>query len=495
MSPHFYIHKENGSWLTDGEPQCFLGHKIENSGSKKPDGIFAQWNWDGKSLEVSNDRYGMFPLYYASTPTSFGISTSIPELLEYGAPAELDTDALSVFLRTGYFIKDHTPFRYIRALGPSKSCLWKDGHLVLEQQRPALKYRDISRSDAIDEYIERFRSAIQRRPVKSAPSLLPLTGGRDSRHILFELLRAGRKPDRCLTTNGHPASGDEDVTIATMLAKLLDLNQDIVLQPTARIDAEQRKNYLINFSAFEHAWFTVLDDYIRAHHFNTVYQGIGGGILSAATFMTYEKNELYQQKNWPALADALLPKGTEPILNELIHPSLMQQMKRKRAVALLVDELKNYAQVPNPVSSFYFWNKARRSFGPSQFGICKGAQYVFAPYLDADVYDFLSSLSADMFIDATFHTETIARAFPEYKDIPYAKKPGGKKKSGLIYDLNYLKDLLLFVRTYRSGLLKNDLVKRLGRIIINKKNKKSQTGFAPLIVYLTQLSQLMGESK
>jgi hypothetical protein len=494
MSPYFYIHNQNGSWFAQGEHHCFLGHKIEDSGSDKPDGIFAQWDWDGTSLEVTNDRYGMFPLYYVSTPTTFGVSTSISELLERGAPAQLDTNALGVFLRLGFFINDHTPFKYIRAMGPLKRCIWKDGHLVREEKRPALEYRDISRSEAIDEYIQRFRGAIQKRSIKKGPALLPLTGGRDSRHMLFELLRAGTKPDKCLLTNGHPSSGDDDVTIAKMLAKRFDLSHDIIPEPRSRIDAEQRKNRLTNFSALEHTWYIVIGDYIRSHHYNTVYPGIGGGILSDGTFMTYEKNELYRQKNWRALSDILLPKDSEVILNELIHPSLMQQMKRKRALDILVDELKHHAQNPNPVSSFYFWNKLRRSFGPCQFGICKGAEYIFAPYLDADVYDFLISLSSDMFLDTMFHSETIARAFPEYKDIPYARKPGGKKV-GLIYDLNYLKDLLLFVRRYRSELLKDSIVKRIGSIIINKKYKKSQTGFAPLIVYLTQISRLMCDHK
>ena len=48
----------------------------------------------------------------------------------------------------------------------------------------------------------------------------------------------------------------------------------------------------------------------------------------------------------------------------------------------------------------------------------KAAQ-VFCPYLDDDLYDFLASLPADLFLSHTFHTETIRHAYPYSAGIPF----------------------------------------------------------------------------
>jgi hypothetical protein len=52
------------SHVTVAGPTTFRGgHPIPHP--DEPDGIFAQWHWDGSRLEASVDRPGMFPLYYS----------------------------------------------------------------------------------------------------------------------------------------------------------------------------------------------------------------------------------------------------------------------------------------------------------------------------------------------------------------------------------------------------------------------------------------------
>jgi hypothetical protein len=61
----------------------------------------------------------------------FAISSSIPRLIEAGAPIEVDEPALAVFLRLGFFIGDDTPYKHIRALPPGATLVW-DGALQLD---------------------------------------------------------------------------------------------------------------------------------------------------------------------------------------------------------------------------------------------------------------------------------------------------------------------------------------------------------------------------
>src|SRR5437867_3914137 len=111
-----------------------------------------------------------------------GIQSSSLLELTCQCSRELDEDALAVFMRLGYFLGSDTPLRAIRAVMPPIERVH-----CSELQRGAL----------IDEYIERFRAAIQRTLPCEHPAVL-LSGGRDSRHILLELVRSGVKAD-CIT--------------------------------------------------------------------------------------------------------------------------------------------------------------------------------------------------------------------------------------------------------------------------------------------------------
>ena len=102
-----------------------MGHRIPGRDGLKSDGIFAKWDWDGERLVVRNDRYGLYPLYYFQNGNTIAVSPSLIRLLMEGALAELDHDALSVFLRIGFFIGEDTPFDSIRAVPPEARWEWR----------------------------------------------------------------------------------------------------------------------------------------------------------------------------------------------------------------------------------------------------------------------------------------------------------------------------------------------------------------------------------
>ena len=80
------------------------------------------------------------------------------------------------------------------------------------------------------------------------------------------------------------------------------------------------------------------------------------------------------------------------------------------------------------------------------------------PYLDHDLIDFLASLPVDMYLDKTFHTETIRVMYPEYSDIPYA---GGNNTPVIESNMHYRRFLLescLYLSVSGSGLLVDKLM-------------------------------------
>ncbi len=193
--PYFLARKRGERLETRGQPRAEFGHKIPSNHSVA-DGIFARWHWDGTRLVVGNDRYGFCPLFWANLPDNgVCVSPSLVSLVEQGAPTDLDIEALAVFFRLGFFVGNDTPFAAIKTVPPNAVLEWENGKLECHGRYPqAPNTTKLSRDEAIDRYIDLFSHAMAKRTPGSDAFAIPISGGRDSRHILLELHRTGSNP-------------------------------------------------------------------------------------------------------------------------------------------------------------------------------------------------------------------------------------------------------------------------------------------------------------
>jgi asparagine synthase (glutamine-hydrolysing) len=419
--PFFFAKKTGDEIVIRGQPACQLGHKLPSRTAAIADGVFAGWNWDGRVLEVENDRYGVHPLFYYSRGDEFAVAPSVVTLLREGAPADLDLDALAVFMELGFFIDDETPFRHIRAVPPSLRFAW-DGNLDVREHRDLGARQQVSRPEALQIYAELFREAIRRRS-PSGQVVLPLSGGRDSRHILLAIHEAGVRPAFCISATRY-GRGNNDVDVARMLATTLGL-EHVALQPGPRLEAELKKNLATSFCADEHAWLIPLAERLNGRGL-TIYDGIGGDVLSASLFQKPAWLEHYRARRFAELARVLTGKSSDRIMAlEGAEARRLREEARDRIVV----ELERYADATNPSTMFFFWNRTRREIALAPFGLLSGVETCYCPYLDHDVFDFLASLPPEITIDRSFHTETIALAYPAAEAVPYAV-PSRSRRSG-----------------------------------------------------------------
>jgi asparagine synthase (glutamine-hydrolysing) len=421
--PFFYARKRGDEIQTRGTTDCVLGHEL--FGDRQSRGPFAQWTWDGRRLEVSNDRYGFYPIYYWTGDNEIGLSPSIPTLLSEGAPVALDEVGLAVFLRLGFFIEEHTPFKAIRALPPGARLQWRDGRLQVLGQFAVPKATRLSRSEAIERYTVLFKAAIQRRLPQHGQCAVPLSGGRDSRHILLELCAAGFPPQACVTYRDLPPRPSWDAIAAAQLCEALGLPHVVIDQPTSRFQLEMRKNVKTNFCADEHEQYLVLADYITGKY-KTLYDGIAGDVLSSGLFLDETRLALFEEGRFTELVDNLFHAfpvsggiDHETLLAKLLPHDQYRRFNRDAAVESLSTELRRHAAAPNPVGSFFFYNRTRREMALAPLCISGEVAQVLCPYLDHDLYDFLASLPAELFLDRSFHTDTIRQAYPRYAHVPF----------------------------------------------------------------------------
>jgi asparagine synthase (glutamine-hydrolysing) len=462
--------------------------------------VFAEWQWDGNKVIVRNCRYGFFPIFYYATENEFGVSPSVERLIECGAPADLDDAALATFLRLGFLVGEDTVFRAIRLVPPGGEICWNGGEPDVTGGYFFPHIQNLSRKAAIDGYGELFRQAVRRRASKEIRFGLPLSGGRDSRHILLELNSLGCKPDVCFTTHDFPAYREENIKCARLLSQRLNIPFRVLDQPGSRILTEIWKNKANSYGAIENTW--AVNFYKSAARYTPiVYEGTTGDAVSAGSYLNKEYAALFEQGRIEELSEKMVERwlswrSSEDALTRILTVEASRRFSRELAVDRVARELAKHTASANPISSFIFYSKGRRVAALQPFSIARqfGITAV-TPYMDEDLLDFLTSLPPEMYMDKTFHTETIRRMHPEFNDIPYA----GDKKTPLIESNWHYRRFFLEAGIYltvngRGRLVKKgSTVRRLLALAALKEGnlRMRMSWIAPFtVLYLAQLEKL-----
>ncbi len=428
QEPFIHLRQDGADTTVRGCPQFFRGHRIARGGGERDDGVFAEWTWDGRRLHVEVDRYGVSPLFYWSDGSQLCVSPSLLAVLQCGAPAGFDDDALAAFLRLGYYLGDDTPFAAIRTVSPGAVITWERGRLTCRSGRPVVRPVAVTRDEAIDGFVRLCRQSIRRRLPCGHGVVMPLSSGRDSRHILYELHAAGVRP-LCVTMPRFPPRSSEDQRIAPLAAGAVGLPHVLLRQNPSRCDAEVRKNWITHLSADEHAWYVEIAAQLRGTA-RTMYDGLGGALSVPNRYHSFEALDLLARGDTRLLADRLLTDygvQTESLLSRLLRRRAYAALSRERAVARLAAELETHRDAPDPIKSFNFWNRIRRELALWPYAVLRDVPYVYAPYLDHDLFDLLMGLpptvmSPTLKDGKTFHTDAINRAFPQYADVPFENK-------------------------------------------------------------------------
>ena len=411
-SDFIHLRRTAGGIEVVGRHELRLGHRLPDG-----DGIHTEWHWDGHMLRVQTCRYGLYPLYVFQSNDELCLSTSLVSVLKRTGARSLDDAAIAVFLRLGFYLEGDTPFSAVRVL-PAGTLEWSAaGCFIRARSHSTPAPSSLTRVEAIEHYASLFRTAVLKR-VPSGDFALPLSGGRDSRHIFLELCRAGRKPRFCLTAELPPPGTNEDLRVAQQLCATYGVPHQAVRQPRRLVDSMLHKNLLTDFCTDEHTWAMPVVKALSRQG-GSVYDGIGGDVLSAGLFSSAERLGHFRAGRFEELAGDLL--GDELALAKILRPEAQKRFSRVKALARVCEAVASHAEHPSPVASFFFWNRTRREVALYTFGMFSHETTVFAPYLDHAVFDFLVSLPGEMLLDKQFHNHTISFAFPAATGIGYAR--------------------------------------------------------------------------
>lgn len=485
MSAKFVkLQNYNGKIELHGEKSALLGER---------DDVFVAWNFDGETLLVENDSSGCRPLFYFERGGEIAVSESLVKLLELGAPPDFDYPALAVFLRLGYFIGEDTPFRRIKQLPPGAKLVWQRDRFDLTS-RGYLKVppSSLNRAETVERYAELFRQAVARRLPAQNNYALPLSSGRDSRWILFELLRLDLQPRECLTLKHFPPRANVDLQIASQLCRELELKQTVLEQPDSALEPELKKNLLTHFCADEHFWYLPLADYIQ-NRFKVIYDGLAGDVLCGETAFTdadlQTLHRCFEQPDLRRAAQVMLDEGYLPIL---LKKDFYRLVNREIAIERLCREFEKHLGVANSLLSFTFYNRTRREVALAPFSILNQQTTVIAPFLDADFVRFALSVSHKIGSRAKMRESAINLRFPDLAHIPYEDK-NVPDEPDRRFSQRYALELLRFARPENNSqfVRRAFWLPRLMRSLFDGNYGRSIASFGVQITYLIQLERLL----
>jgi len=420
--PFFSAKFSAGKVVLQGLGNCTLGKKVPRTTGDLDDGIFLDWHWDGCRLVVRNDRFGLYPLFYSCVGSEVWVSPSIVEVLRGNSKRQLNLPALAVFYRLGHFVGEDTPFTDVHFLPPNSILTWQDGKSILEAGPNASDQTissDLSFNDAVDKYVHLFAQSVARRLPADEDFTVPISGGRDSRHILFELVKQGYTPKVCPTVKYRPPATNEDTRIARLITGKFGIEHVELDKPASFFQAVLKDVHLTNYCGGGHGWILPVAAKLN-NKVSTMYDGLAGSVLSGGFMLAGAKFELFRAQKLEELAELILRENRlEDANKHVLAKALYDSMPMDLAIERLVTELRKHVSARNPMLSFNFWNRTRRCVATIPFAILSDVPVVHCPYLDHELFDFLVSVDESMMAGNRLHDETIRRAYPQHADIPF----------------------------------------------------------------------------
>ena len=179
-------------------------------------GMFAFAIWDARQrlLFIARDRLGKKPLFYYLGPDQFLFASEIKGLLaDRDIPTEPDPVALDHFLALQYIPAPLTAFRGIRKLPPAHWLEVRNGRVEMERYWK-LQYtpkRQISMSEAVEEFRWRFAEAVRLRLVSDVPLGVFLSGGVDSSAVVAAMAQEMGRSVQTFSVGFEDAAFDERI--------------------------------------------------------------------------------------------------------------------------------------------------------------------------------------------------------------------------------------------------------------------------------------------
>jgi asparagine synthase (glutamine-hydrolysing) len=396
--------------------------------------IIAIWDTINQQLVITNDRFGLYPLFFAHVGSAFIFAPELKGILaDHTIPRSLDMVALAQYMRFQHLLGDRTFFDNITLLPPAASLVFKadTARYTIEHYwsyNQIAYLPDISFQDAVEETGRLLRRAVQRLSGDSYRPGVYLSGGLDSRTILGLI---ERRPIATITYGHHNC---RDVYYAQQIARRAGSDHHWIDMPDG--------NWVKEYADFHLELTEGLHSWIHMHGINTLEQarqlmdvnltGWGGEVLGAY-FSGVLGNYFYDRPpESPADHISLLArlfyffnqKSTWPSIDEaeeyLVYSIPLDKKLRSLAFDSFTDEFSAYLSYPPDLQGRYFYiNNHFLRLTHNLITFTRSHIEVRFPFFDYDLLDWVYALPAKMRHQRALYRAVIQQEIPTLATIPY----------------------------------------------------------------------------
>lgn len=390
--------------------------------------IIAIWDKLRHQLLITNDRFGLYPLFYAYRHGRLIFAPEMKGVLcDQTFPKKLDLTALGQYMRFQHLLGERTFFEDIQLL-PNASVLIYDLAEATCRITPywsfaQIPYRpQVTFGEAVEEAGRLLRQAVQRLTGDTYRPGVFLSGGLDSRSIL------GLTTRRPIVSLTYGRSDCRDVYYAERIARAAGSDHHWFDLPDGQWVTEQAAFHLELTEGY-HSW-------IHAHGMSILPQarqlmevnltGWDGGTvmghndsIEPLQLQAVDESALLtrlfclfnQNYTWPSL--------TEAEENLLYCPATGKYLQRRAFDSFQV-ELSPYLALRPDVRGEYFYIRNHCSRLTHNFiTFTRSHIEVRFPFFDYDLFDFLYSLPAPVRGHKTLYRALIQHEMPRLASIPY----------------------------------------------------------------------------
>jgi asparagine synthase (glutamine-hydrolysing) len=422
--------QRNGNAESDEQLALTLYEREGDNFVSQLNGVFiiAIWDRARNQLLIANDRFGLYPLFYAYRAGRLIFAPEMKGVLcDETLPRQLDLTALVQYMRFQHLLGERTFFEDIKLL-PNASLLVYNLSAATCSVKPYWTFDDIpyrpevSFEEAVGESGRLLRHAVQRLSGDAYRPGIYLSGGLDSRTILGMI---ERRPAVSLTYGMHNC---RDVYYAHRIAKAVGSNHHWFDLPNGEWVKEHVDLHL-DLTEGLHSW-------IHAHGISTLPQarrlidvnltGWDGG-----TVMGHPDS--IEPLQISAVDDAALitrlfylfnQKYTWPSVTEAEEHLLYCEPIRRKVQGLAFDsfrtEMSRYLDYRSDVRGEYFYIRNHCSrLTHNLITFTRSHIEVRFPFFDYDLFEFLYSLPALVRGHRTLYRAVIQQETPRLAYIPY----------------------------------------------------------------------------
>lgn len=386
-------------------------------------------------LLLVNDRFGLYPCYYATSNKGFTFAPAVKPILDTaGVGKNLDLLSVAEYFRFQHLMGDKTFVEDIKIL-PNAAILSLDLETGIFRIEPSWGFErlpeirnDLSFDEAVEQTGRLLRDAVRKRAKKSAdPIGVYLSGGMDSRTILG-LIDRDIWPTIHAFTFGHPES--RDIALSRAVAKKMSADHHIMFLT----NGDWVKDYFdIHLKLTEgfHSW-------IHAHGISTFEEarkyiginlsGMGGGWVMTGEDIDprlYDPPDmvawishmfwLFNQKNtWPSITEA-----EEKLL---YSPDIYHNFVKDRAFETLFLAARE-AEHFDPLrrSEYFKWQHSDRRLYHMFPVFYKAYIEMRYPFYDYPLVEFVFSLPLNYRQHNRLYRSVMQKELPNLSLIPYDK--------------------------------------------------------------------------